>query len=195
MDRQPVWLPVLALALVSGAAMQPQEYHNPEFGITVPVPKEALLCESPRGEHDHGPLFLLGSRTPASCSDTASSRTIALFAGYNAADATRRLNDLLQWQCKYVAKGTCGTAPSGLQVDGLPSESGEVRHRNGWIDILVVTQAGKANPAFDPAAPAVNYTFGLRTTASLMARDLATFRTILRTTRLSPPGGDSRQYR
>lgn len=58
---------------------------------------------------------------------------------------------------------------------------------DGWIDIIVVTQAGKADPNWDATAPSVNYDLSLHTTGRYLNKDLRTFRAVLNTVRLSPP--------
>ena len=164
------------------APAKAQVYRNGEFGITAPVPKSALLCPTPGNQHDHGPIFLLGAGDPKNCDDSDRSRSIVIFAGYNAADVTKKLEDFLKWQCG----GPCHRAPAGLGVPGLPSASARVNRPHGWIDIIVVTQAGEPDPDFDPSVPFVNYDVRLHTRARDLDSDLVTFRTLLRSVSLSP---------
>lgn len=76
-----------------------QVYRNEEFGISVPIPDGAQLCSIPEDEHTHGPLLVLGNAGPAACNDYPHNRYIVIFAGYNAADVTKRLGDYLRWEC------------------------------------------------------------------------------------------------
>lgn len=173
---------VIVAALVSASTDKPQIFRNEEFGITLRVPDGALLCPIPEGEHIHGPVMLLGTSVAKGCSSLERSRYIDVFAGYNASDDTKKLRDFLKWQCD----GPCRPAPTGLRVTGLPSASGRVNRSGGWIDIIVVTQAGKPDPAFDPSVPLINYDLTLHTTVRSLEADLRTFRVVLRTVRLSP---------
>lgn len=173
---------LVVVVAVTVAAAEPQVYRNREFGIIVPVPKGALLCSTPAGQHDHGPIFLLGSSDAKGCDDSERHRAIVIFAGYNAADVTRKLQDFLRWECN----GSCGVAPAGLRVAELPSAAARVNRSGGWMDIIVVTQAGKSDPASDPPVPSINYDLRLHTRARNLDEDLRTFRTVLRSIRLSP---------
>lgn len=176
------FLILIAAVATNPTAAQPQDFQNAEFGITVPAPKGALLCPSPGDQHDHGPVFLLGTSDPKSCDDPEHSRSVVIFASYNAADATKKLADFLKWECA----GPCGPAPPGLHVAKLPSESATADRSNGWIDVIVVAQAGKPDPSFDPTTPLINYDLTLHTKKSSLDEDLRTFRIILQTVQLRP---------
>ncbi len=168
------------------AATIGEVYQNKEFGIVVPIPPNVLFCPTPDTQHDHGPLFLLGTNDTKSCAHPDRNRYISVFAGYNAADVTKKLPDFLKWQCTHVAGGPCHPVPSGLQLAGLPSEAGRVDHNDGWIDIIVVTQAGTPDLTFDPSVPSINYSIDLHTRPEYFEQDLNIFRTILQTIRFSP---------
>jgi hypothetical protein len=183
MMRLPQLFFFLMAAFMSNAATAKQQvYRNEEFGITLSIPDSALLCPIPEGEHDHGPVMLLGTAKANGCSDVVSSRSIWIFAGYNAADDTKKLQDFLKWQCG----GPCLPPPSGLRVTGLASAAARVNRSEGWIDIIVVTQAGKPDPNFDPSVPLINYDLRLHTRPEHLEKDLRVFRTVLETVRLSP---------
>ena len=79
---------LIGAIILASAAGKCEVYHNREFGIIVPVPRGALLCPTPAGEHDHGPVFLLASKGPNDCPQSEHQRSIEIFASYNAADAT-----------------------------------------------------------------------------------------------------------
>jgi hypothetical protein len=180
---------VLVVTLLSAATNKPQVYRNAEFGIALPVPVGVMLCPTLKDEHDHGPLMLLDRFQAKRCTDAEWGRFISVFAMYNAADITKTLNSFLQSECADpdTGKGECGPAPPHLQIGGMRSAAGTVNHSNGWMDIIVVTQAGKPNPGFDASVPSVNYVMRLRTRQEHQEADLRTFRTVLQTIQLSPP--------
>jgi len=178
---------LVVAVLLSAAPAKRGVYRNEEFGITVPVPKGALLCPTPDDQHDHGPAFLFATGGARGCRDLDHARSVDVFASYNAAEVTKKLHDFLKWECANVAKGPCRPAPGGLQVAGLPSEAARVDAPDGWVYIIVVTQAGKPDPAFDPSVPSVNYDLSLHTRPQNLEEDLRVFRRILQTIRLSPP--------
>lgn len=178
---------IVAAALMNAATDKPQIYRNQEFGITVPVPKEVLRCPTPENEHDHGPVMLPGAADGKGCRDLEHSRYIGIFASYNVAEVTKGLRDFLKWECADLAKGPCRPASKSLQVTGLPSMAARVNRSDGWVDIIVVTQAGKPDPgAFDGSVPSVNYDLTLHTRPEHMEKDLRVFRTVLATIRLCP---------
>lgn len=186
---------ILALAVltaIAGVAVgpKPRIYRNEEFGITVPVPTETLPCFAPADEHDHGPVFLLGTTDAQQCADSdkiESNRYVGIFAFFNALEDIERLPDFRKWDCAVVASRPCGPAPQGLRIVGLRSASAEVIEPKGWIDVIVVTQAGKPDPRYDPKVPTVNYELRLHTKAAYLNEDLRVFREVLRTIRLAPP--------
>ena len=181
-------------AFMSGAALlvscvvsaSPHIYHNEEFGITVPVPEHTLLCSFPP-QHDHGPVLMLGGVSNQACFDLDRNRAIVIYATYNASDDTKKLLDFLWWECTSIAKHPCGPPPEGLRIKGRTAAAARVDGTDGWLDIFVVTQAGKPDPAFDASVPTINYDFSLRTTAGHLDEDLPIFRAVLATVRLSPP--------
>lgn len=173
--------------LLSGGIGRQQVYRNDEFGIPVPIPEGAQLCSIPEDEHDHGPFFVLGNAEPAACNDKPDGRYIAVFAGYNAVDDTKRLSDFLRWECVEIGGGHCSAAADGLRIAGMKTMAGRVNRNDGWMEVCVVTQAGKADPNFDASVPSINYDLRLHTTGSHLDQDLRTFRAILKTVELSPP--------
>lgn len=179
---------MLAAVFVTGASPRVEVYRNAEFGITVPVPSGTLLCRAPKNEHDHGPVFLLGSSDTNRCHDYDHQRRIDVFASYNAAEDTKTLEKLLKWSCAgFASDEPCRAAPVGLGVPGLRSAAATVDYPDGSIDVIVVTQAGKPDPAFDADVPFVNYQLSLHSGPAHVSADLRVFRQILRTIRLSPP--------
>ncbi|HEY6467019.1 MAG TPA: hypothetical protein VIY69_13560 [Candidatus Acidoferrales bacterium] len=179
---------ILLGALISSASLGDQKrtvYRNDEFGITLKVPQDALLCAQPTGEHDHGPSMLLGTDDLKGCGDLENRRSIWVFGSYNINDEAKSLGRFLRWLCSDEQGRGCDTAPSGLRVTGLPSMAGEASHA-GWIDIIVGTKAGKPDPTFDPSVPSMNYTIQLHTEKQYLAEDLRVFRTVVRTIRIAP---------
>jgi len=173
---------VVVAALGNAATGRPQIYRNEEFGITLPMPLSALPCPEPENEHIHGPVMLLGTGEAKGCSDLKHSRSILIYASYNVSDDTKKLQDFLKWQCG----GPCLPPPSGLCVMGLTSAAARANHSEGWIDIIVVTQAGKPDPNIDPSVPLINYDLRLHTRPEHLKEDLRVFRTVSQTIRLSP---------
>lgn len=179
---------VMVVTLLSAASDKPQIYRNGEFGITLSVPKGVMLCPNSEDVHDHGPLMLLNSSDAKRCSDAEWGRYIEVFAEGNAADATKTLNGFFRSSCSDpdTGKGKCGPPPADLLIAGMKIAAGTVNHPNGWTDVIVVTQAGKPDPAFDATVPSVNYVLRLRTNPKHQEEDLRTFRTVLQTIQLSP---------
>ena len=172
---------------IVGGADGPQLYRNEEFGIRLTIPKGLQLCVPPEHEHDHGPVFLLRHTKSRACDDLSDERYVAIFAGYNAVDGTKRLGDYLKSVCTGIGRGRCRLAPRDLQIAGMRSKAGRVNRKDGWIDIFVVTQGGKPDPQFDATVPSVNYDLSLHTTARHFDEDLRTFRELLSTVKLSSP--------
>jgi hypothetical protein len=159
-------------------------YSNPEFGIYARVPSEGSLCHTLKDEHDHGFGILLGGGSAKACHEDARHRSVWLFAFFNALDDTKHLPGLLRMGCD-AAGGHCQPGPADLQIAGLKSVTGRVNLTDGWVVLIVATQAG-APDAFEPNEPSVNYLFSLRTNREHLDQDLKVFRTILQTVKLSP---------
>lgn len=177
----------IASLLLSVQAPKTQVYRNDEFGIRVPVPKGTLFCVPPEGQHDHGPIFLPGSSDPSACDDIDHNRYVLIFASYNAIEETKKLGGFLKEQCTGIGGCPCRPAPDGLRVAGMATKAARVNRSDGWIDIIVVTQAGKPAPDFDPSVPSVNYDLTLHTKPRYLEEDLRIFRAVLSTVRLAPP--------
>lgn len=178
---------VLTLGSPIGGAEKSLVYRNPEFGITVPVPSGTLSCPTSVNEHDHGPVFLVNATDTKGCHSLDHNRYIGIFASYNAVDETKRIYDFLNSECQGVYGGPCDRAPARLYVRGLRSASARVSERSGWLDVVVVTQAGKPDPLYDATVPSVNYDINLHTKPPYLDEDLRIFRELLRTIRLAPP--------
>jgi hypothetical protein len=178
---------LFASLFFSVQAPKTQVYRNDEFGITVPVPEGTLFCVPRKDQHDHGPIFLPGSSDPSACDDIDHNRYVLIFASYNAIRDTKRLHDFFKDQCTGIGGGPCHQAPEGLRIPGMATKVGRVNRPDGWIDIIVVTQAGKPAPDFDPSVPSVNYDLTLHTKPRYLEEDLRVFRAVLSAVRLSPP--------
>ena len=162
-------------------------YRNDEFGITVAIPTGVLYCVPAEYQHDHGPVFLLANSDPSACDDIDHQRYVLIFASYNAVEETKKLRDFLKEQCTGVGGGPCRPAPDGLRITGMTTKSARVNRSDGWIDIIVVTQAGKPDPDFNPSVPSINYNVGLHTTGRYLKEDLRIYRALLGMVRLAPP--------
>ena len=177
-------LSLFILTLLAAQTDTPHVYRNEEYGIAVAVPAGALLCPVPAEQHDHGPVFLIGTTDTVGCSEFEHKRTVVIFAGSNAVNATKRLHEFLKWECRNVANGPCGTAPQGVHIPGRPSEAAQVDHSSGWIDVIVVTQGGAPDSAFDATVPSINYELRLHTTRTHLHEDMRVFRKVLDTIQL-----------
>lgn len=178
----------MAFATFLGAAPQePAIYRNEEFGITLRYRKGLVPCPIPETEHDHGPLLIIDPALEKGCNDHDGGRFIGVFASFNAMEATNRLRDFLRSMCGIVSpKDECLPPPPNLEIRGLRSAAARVDHSDGWLDVIMVTQAGKPDPGYDPTAPTVNYDLRLHTKPEYLGQDLRVFRTVLQTIRLNP---------
>jgi hypothetical protein len=164
-------------------------YRNVDYGVTLPIPSAAQMCPvSSDDRTHHGATFLLGTKDIGQCESSSEKRWITIWAQYNASEDTKTLHSFLQWQCQYEARGQCQAPPEGLQINGLPTEAARVDQPNGAIEILVVTQAGKPDPDFDPTVPANNYELSLHTNPRSFDQDMAVFREVLRSVKIAPGG-------
>ncbi len=177
---------VVAAALVNAGPIKAQVYHNEEFGITLPLPERTHLCRMPDYQHDHGPALLLGTTDVKYCYHGDHARRIDVFASYNAVQSTKTLHDFLRAECAGLTDESCRRAPPDLYITGMRTAAGRVDYPGGSIDIIVVIQAGKPDPAFDPSVPLINYDLTLHTSPRHLADDLRVFRAVLATIRLSP---------
>ena len=176
---------ILAVTLVGVAAPKPEIYRNEEFGIEFPVPNGAHLIPCPDDVHDHGPVFTLGSTQAPVVLDLEQIRAISIFACFNCCDETRKLHDLMVCDVSVFGKKATRSIPLGLTITSLPCEAARIDHADGWIDVIVDTQAGKLDH-LDPEVPSINYTLRLHTTAANLAGDLRPFRAILENIHLPP---------
>jgi hypothetical protein len=188
---------LLLLLCTAAAAQQNQTYRNREFGIVLPIPTGTLPCIPPfyRGNGiDHGPQIMLGTNDPSLCSKSSGKRYMDVFASYTTTDEEKSLDTYLRSPCADLPpiendpSAVCGPAPADLGVNGLPSRAARINHSNGWIELIVVTQAGRPDPDFDPSVPSISYEFGLYTDASHLEEDLAVFCAMLKTIKLAPAG-------
>src|SRR5579863_9866799 len=121
-------------------------YRNKEFGIFLTAPKGALLCHNHGNGIDHGPSLLLGTQDSRLCTQYSGKRWIEIFGQFNSIEDIKTLHTFLDSECEYSLRygpehnETCGPAPAGLSVNGLPSEAVRVDHPSGRIEVIVVTQ-------------------------------------------------------
>jgi len=189
-----VLITLVILCSVGSAASPKSVYGNKEYGVFLHIPPGAWLCPTEGNGIDHGPTLLLGSEDARVCrSYSNQKRRVVIFAGYNAAEKSKTLHSFLNSQCEYAPLAwkepgaVCGPAPADLTVNGLPSEAARINPSNGWIEIIVVTQAGKPDPDFDASVPSINYNLSLYTDASHLDEDLTVFRAVLKAVKLDPP--------
>jgi|ERR1035438_8070263 hypothetical protein len=170
-----------AIAMHAQAASPPKIYRNNEFGVRVPVPKEGFLCANPRDEHDHGFAILLEGGRSEDCGSGGHHRSVSLFVFYNVLDDTKHLAGLLNMGCE-ISEG-CESGPAGLEIPGLATATGRVKGPDGWIELVLVTQAAEPS-GYEPNEPSVNYIFSLYTRPEHLDEDLKVFRIILQTVKL-----------
>jgi len=108
---------LLASLLLSPQASKTQVYRNDEFGIKVTIPSGVLYCVLAEYQHDHGPVFLLGSSDPSACDDLDHQRYVLIFASYNAVEETKKLHDFLKEQCAGVGGGPCDPSVPSINYD------------------------------------------------------------------------------
>ena len=119
------------------------------------------------------------------CHEDAHHRSVWLFALFNALDDTKQLAGLLRMGCD-TAGGQCQPGPADMQITHLATATGRVNLPDGWIIVIVATQAGVPD-VLAPKEPTVNYVFSVCTRPEHLDQDLKVFRTILQTVTLSPP--------
>ncbi|MGO9084561.1 MAG: hypothetical protein ACLQBK_04980 [Candidatus Sulfotelmatobacter sp.] len=190
MEPSRVLIGLVILCSVTGAASHQAIYRNQDYGIVLPVPSGALLCAVPADAHgiDHGPQLLLGTKDATLCREWSGKRYMDVFASYNVADDTKLLHDLLEYSCHSEVKKACSPAPTGLHIPGMKTEAGRLDRPDGSLEIIVVTQAGKADPGGDSSVPSINYAFNLNTDPQHLDTDLTIFRAMLNTVRIAPGG-------
>jgi len=187
-----VLIGLMILCLVAEAAASTSVYRNQEYGIFLPIPSGAWLCAVPYNGANHGAEFLLGTKDESLCTKASGKRWISIFAGYNAAEASKSLHAFLNSLCEYPSRygnepnAACGPAPGGLHIRGLSSEAARIDHSDGSIEIILVAQAGKPDRDFDASVPSINYELSLHTNASHLDEDLVVFRALLGTVTLAP---------
>jgi hypothetical protein len=136
---------------------------------------------------DHGRQFFFKPTSVEDCNNGGCDRYIEVDANYNCVEDTKHLHDFLEHACTVFGGVECLLPPEDLKVKGLASESAKVKLRDGRVEILVVTQAGKPDPNFDASVPSINYSIALLTNSGHLEEDLRFFRLMLKTIRISPP--------
>ena len=191
-----VLIGLLVFWSAAGATSQKSVYRNREFGIVLPIPSGTLPCIPPvyvGNGVDHGPQILLGTKDGSLCSKSSGKRYVGVFASYTTTDEEKTLRSSLESLCTNLPPiendpgAVCSPAPADLSFNALPSEAARIKHSNGWIEIIVVTQAGEPDPDFDASVPSMSYELSLYTDANHLDEDLAVFRTVLKTIKIAPP--------
>jgi hypothetical protein len=190
-----VFLVLLLLLCTSGASQRKPIYRNREFGIVLSIPSGTLPCIPPfyRGNGiDHGPEIVLDANDASLCSKPSGKRYMDVFASYTTTEEEKSLDSYLHSICDDLSPiesdpgAVCSRAPADLSVNGLTCRAAMINHSNGWTEIIVVTQAGKPAPDFDPSVPSISYELSLYSDSNHFDQDLAVFRAMLKTIRLAP---------
>lgn len=181
-------IPLLVLmALPISSNAQARVYRNREFGYVVPIPR-GLYLFSPHEMNgiDHGRQLFFKPTKVEDCNNGGCGRYIEFNAYFNTSDNTAKLHDFLENECTIFGGKKCLQPPDDLKIEGLACGAARVELPDGRIEFLVVTQAGKPAPDFDPTVPSINYSIELLTTKEHLEKDLRFFRIILKTFRISP---------
>lgn len=182
------WSILMALiALPNSFLAQTRVYRNREFGYMVPIPR-GLYLFSPHETNgiDHGRQLFFKPTRVEDCNNGGCDRYIEFDAFFNTVEDTAKLHDFLNHACTVFGGRECLPPPDDLKIEGLVCESARVDLPKEKIEFLVVTQAGKPSPDFDPTVPSINYSIVLLTTKEHLESDLQFFRIILKTIRISP---------
>jgi hypothetical protein len=185
------WLRVVSLiflfTLPLGVAAQSNVYRNHQFGYEVPIPT-GLYLFSPHEMNgvDHGRQLFFKPTKVEDCNHGRCDRYIEFDAYYNVSDKTLKLHDFFENECTVFGGKKCLPPPDDLKIEGLPCESAKVNLPDGRIEFLVVTQAGKPIPNYNPTVPSINYSVILLTTKEHMDEDMKFYRLILETIRIAP---------
>ncbi len=161
-------------------------YSNVTFGLSVVVPDGARVCGGDQNSQDHGVVILLDRRDAGDCAYDPKRRAILTFSFFDALDETQTLDGLRRWAAALVDGGREGLVPNGLQIDKFPSQSTRTDRPDGWVDIVVVAQSGHGSTAASHA-PSVNHALTLHTQPSHLEKDLAIFRQVLASVRITDP--------
>ncbi len=175
----PIAAAALAVVAASHAAGQTRE--QVEFGFSVRLPDRRPACENLSGDHPHG----WGVPLEGDCKRAV--RSLAILAGYNASFFG---SPALAAYCDPSA--TRKGAKLGLRFPVTASATCLSTQPNGSVLVTVATQAGHwPDPQPDDPAefrtPWINYYAYLTTTRSHFAADLAVFKDVLASVRISPP--------
>jgi len=178
---------IILFTLPLTVAAQTQVYRNRPFGYEVPIPR-GLYLFSPHEMNgvDHGRQLFFKPTKVEDCNNGGCDRYIEFSGNFNTADDTAKLHDLLESECKVFGGKKCLKPPEGLKINGLACESARVKLPDGRIEFLVVTQAGKPAPDFDPTVPSINFSVVLLTTREHLESDMRFLRVILKTIRIPP---------
>ncbi len=178
-------LPLIVTATLAFSAGA-ETYENREFGFSVETGGRPICVGEPY-EHHHGVDLFLDSG-PEGCDHLDDRPFIGINGDYNAAfmsNAEAVANDFCRSR-----KGSFLDAPDMLPFDNHATKSCRVDRDDGWIDIVVVTQAwewpGKHIEPEDDLAW-VNYTALLHTNAQRFDKDLAIFRSVLNSIHIFKP--------
>ncbi|WP_119419364.1 hypothetical protein [Desertibaculum subflavum] len=179
--RQAIFAVLGWLAALAGPALA-ETYRNPEYGFAVELPPGLPTCRRPIGEPDQGIAVFLDAG-PGGCISAGARPLVTLFGRYNA-DHRPSPEAELRRVCALLP-GRQMPAPPDLTIGDLDSAACRVNRTGGWVDILVVAQAGArpetmgATGTIAQATPFINYTALLHTHIRRLDRDIDTLRLLL----------------
>lgn len=154
-------------------------YTNVEYGFQVDLSDGGSVCGAESYQHDVGILIYLDHQ-PGLCADRLIRPFIAVSANYNAVFAETALA-ALPGPCNGVT-GKAVSAPVDLRIARRPSALCVRDGDDGWIDLLILTQAGSwpgAHTSPEDATALVDYNVWLHTTPQQLAHDMSQLRAVM----------------
>lgn len=170
-------------ALPPGSAAAAKRVGVEEFGVSVMLPAGARLCYGESGTHVHGIYTLLDGQD---CGSSRHGPALGVWANYNAAFAP----DAVAYLQAYDDCADTGPRWDGewrSAVGGLPTAYCQRVLPDGRIVVALMGQSAPWGPGFgdeEGRTPRLFYHVWLHTTPSRRERDLATFRTFVRSIRI-----------
>lgn len=180
-QRAAIALLWLSRAIETSAGLPPTVV-NSEFKFSASVPATMISCEAASGSHPHSFTILL-SPGRQGCSSSTPQPYVGLFGDYYIA-YDRASAQALNLLCPRSQDAV----PGELQNLGFPGHASAVcrrDHRNGWVDVLVIAQAGSWPDKGNSDVPHINYTAQLHTSLARLTGDLDAFKKILATMNIS----------
>jgi hypothetical protein len=167
-------------------------YRNNEYGFSVRLPSDKVICRAIPPQHEHGVNILLEGDARSCQEPVPPVARIGAVGSYNASF----IKDSETWADVAChdnpdSPGKVGPAPPDLRVKGLDTAGCRIDVTEGkfkgWIIIGLHALAGRyPNPDNRPElrTPSIMYDFTLMTRPERFEADLAYFRAILKTVRI-----------